>query len=71
MPKPPREYRAPHTPQARLIEDMKAAGLLEVRPEDRGKPWAEQRLQKTPAGESHEAEMRRLHPDWFEEGPAH
>lgn len=58
---------APDTPEAALIEEMKTAGFVEVRPEDIGKPWAEQRLQKTPLGEAHEALMRRLHPDWFQE----
>lgn len=37
------------------IEALKAAGLVEVLPEDIEKPWAEQRLRKTPLGERHHA----------------
>jgi hypothetical protein len=55
----------PGDPGAQLIEDMKLAGLLEVRPEDVGKPWGEQRLVKTSLGEAHEAALRLAHPEWF------
>lgn len=57
----------PNTAEAQYIEDMKAAGLVEVRPEDRDKPWAEQRLRKTPLGEMHERRMQAEHPEWFTE----
>lgn len=53
------------TAAARLIERMKAAGLVAVRPEDVEKPWAEQRLVLTPLGEAHERGLRRAHPEWF------
>jgi hypothetical protein len=55
----------PDTPGARAIEDAKRMGFVEVRPEDTGKPWEEQRLQKTPLGEAHERQLRLLHPEWF------
>ena len=55
----------PNTPEAAKIEAMKEAGLVEVRPEDIDKPWADQRLRKTPLGELHEARLRREHPEWF------
>ena len=63
------DQRAPGTPEARLIEEMKEAGLVEVRPEDRDKPWADQRLRKTPLGEMHERRLRAEHPEWFAEEP--
>lgn len=61
------DQKPPDTPEAQAIERYKAAGLFEVRPEDVDKPWADQRLIKTPLGEAHERRMRLLHPDLFVE----